>query len=256
MKRRDVIMISLLIPCIALAVLFSWRGLYGDADPTTASLLSETLPRLLAGGYLIALFAVMGYGAPFRPKWTLSHLLFAIPALAVGVVNFPFSALIRGTAVIGRKDLLWLFLLKCLSVALLEESFFRGFLLPLLSGDAPRRKLLAVLLSAAAFSLIHLVNLATSPAEAVLLQVGYTFLLGCMLAVVLLKTGNVWLCVIVHLLFDVGGTIVSDLGSGSPHDLLFWILTAAVGTAAALHTLWAFLSLCRKPSEKNNSQNE
>lgn len=253
MKRRNILLLVLLLPCLALVILFGF-DLLPIPDEALKGLLNEAVPRLAAGAYLVFFMILEGYGAPFTAKWKPIHLLWAIPCLAVAVVNFPFSALIGGKAVLDRADLLWLFLLKCLGVALLEESFFRALLVPLLRGDK-ERDLFAVLLSAALFGATHLFNLISGNVGAVLLQVGYTFLLGCMFAVMLLYTGNVWLCVLVHFLFDIGGTLIPDLGHGPFQDTLFWILTGVIGVLCAVHILLTFVLTHRKNS-KSRSRSE
>lgn len=68
-----------------------------------------------------------------------------------------------------------------------------------------------------------------------------------MLAVVFLKTRNLWICVGLHMLFDAGGFLNSDLGTGNPQDLVFWILTAVAGVLCAVHIVWTLVQLCRKP---------
>lgn len=250
MKKRDIVLLVLFFPCVALVILFGF-DIFPFADQTLGTLLREATPRLAAGGYLVLFMALRGFGAPFCPKWRPVHLLWAVPCLAVAVVNFPFSALIAGKAAVDRPDLVWLFLLKCLGIALLEEAFFRALLVPILRGEKGK-DLFAVLVSAALFAAMHLLNLFSGNVGAVFLQVGYTFLLGCMFAVMLLYTGNVWLCIFVHFLFDVGGTLIPDLGHGPFQDTVFWILTAVVGVLCAVHILLTFLSLRKgkKISEK------
>lgn len=240
MKRSDVFLLVLLVPCAAAVILFGF-GLLPFFDEVLKSLLRETVPRLAAGIYLLVFMCLKGFSESFRPKWKPLHLLWALPCLAVATVNFPFSALISGKAAIDRGDLLWLFLLKCFGIALLEESFFRALLVPLFKEK--KGNLFAVLVSAALFGAMHLFNLISGNAGAVFLQVGYTFLLGCMFAVMLLYTGNVWLCILVHFLFDVGGTIVADLGHGPVWDTPFWILTAAAGILCAVHIAVTFVRL-------------
>ena len=89
------------------------------------------------------------------------------------------------------------------------------------------------------FSLSHLINLAYgADFFAVALQVGYTFLIGAMFCVIMLKTNNLWFCILIHALFDVGGTIVTKLGSGSPWDATFWVLTVIVGLWCAVHVIF------------------
>ena len=100
------------------------------------------------------------------------------------------------------------------------------------------RVLISVLSSSTLFALFHFLNLFFGAGVGeTMLQVGYTFLIGCMLAVMMIKTGNIWLCVVVHALFYFGGMIVSNLGSGHFQDTTFWVLTAVAGLLCAVHIL-------------------
>lgn len=241
MKKTDVLLLVLSVICAGIAVMFELPNLIPYSDNSLGNLVKDTVPRLAVSVFLIVFMAMKGYGETFKPKWRRNHLLWSIPCFSVAIVNFPFSALIRSAAVIERFDLLWLFLLKCISIALLEEIFFRALLLPLFMERCAKyryRVLISVIGSSVLFALIHLLNLFSGAGVGeTMVQVGYTFLIGCMLAVMMLKTANVWLCVIVHALFDVGGMIVSNLGSGPFQDTTFWVLTAVVGVLCAVHII-------------------
>lgn len=236
MKARKAAAVSLFILCLATVVLCSFPRIF-PWEEKTVRLLCETLPRLAAAGFLLAVL----WGKALCPQrknfWRF--LLWSLPCFAVAFANFPYFALISGNARIERTDLIWLFLLKCLSVALMEELFFRALLLPFLREKFRKYKggfYLSVLLSAALFSLMHLINLFYgAPFGAIALQIGYTFLLGIMFGVMFCITKNVWLCVIVHTIFDIGGLIVTDLGTGPFQDTLFWILTAVAGAVCAVY---------------------
>ncbi len=181
-----------------------------------------------------------------------------LPCLAVALANFPFSALASGSAHIDAPGLLWLFLLKCLFIAASEELLFRGLLLRLLCDalkEKPHRFVLAVTLSAAAFGLFHLFNLAEGAAlPATLLQVGYTFLTGLMFACVTLKTGNIWGAIVLHFVFDAGGLIITDLGSGAFQDTVFWVLTAVCAAACAVHLIIYAVRRDRQESGKDRHE--
>jgi hypothetical protein len=76
--------------------------------------------------------------------------------------------------------------------------------------------------------------------------VGYSFLIGGMLGTVLIKTENLWVCVILHALFDFGGLIVTYLGFGEFQDIIFWILTAIGGILCLIHTLFYIIKRDKK----------
>lgn len=234
MRTRKIAAAVLFFLSLAAVVLCAFPALF-PWEERVSRLLRETLPRLFVAAFLIVLL----WGS-FRPHGRfLRALLWSMPCIAVALVNFPYSALLSGTARIERFDLLWLFLLKCLSVALMEELFFRALLLPFLRERLRGRRgefYLSVILSAAIFALAHLLNLlAGAGFGATMLQVGYTFLLGMMFGVMYCVTENIWLCVGVHFLFDVGGLIVTDLGSGAFQDTVFWALTVVVGVICAVY---------------------
>ena len=175
------------------------------------------------------------------------YLLWALPCFMVALINFPVSALISGKAEIVRTDLLGLYALYVISIALLEEFIFRGVLLIIVS-DLMRGKryqyLLTALICSAVFSLFHLTNLFEGMGIGdVLLQCLYTFLIGGMLVITMLKTRNVWLCVLIHALFDFGGLLIVHLGVGNPWDTIFWILTFVGGALCAGHVVYSLLKL-------------
>ena len=238
MKVRRVLAYVLLVLCVATAILCSFPQIF-PWDETVVRLFCETLPRIVISSFLIVVLRKSVLCPPKGAFWR--SLLWCLPCFAVALVNFPFSALISGRAHIERIDLLWLFLLKCLSIALMEELFFRALLLPLLQGKLRNTKgkfYYCVLISAACFSLMHLLNLLFGAGfGATALQVGYTFLLGIMFGVMFLVTRNIWFCVTVHTVFDIGGCIVTDLGSGAFQDTVFWILTAVFGVICAVHII-------------------
>lgn len=241
MKKSDALLIVLFVLCAGIVVVFGIPNIIPYSDQTMGELVADTVPRLAVLIFLIALMATRGYEGSFRAEWHGKGLLWSIPCFLVAIVNFPFTALVGGAATIERLDLLWLFLLKCAAIALLEETFFRGFLLPFFMERLEKNNygvLISVVSSSALFGLMHLLNLFYGAGFGeVALQVCYTFLIGCMLAVMLLKTKNLWLCVLVHAIFDVGGTIVTDLGSGAFQDTTFWILTAAAGILCTVHII-------------------
>ncbi len=250
---RRAALFALFAVCLVSIVLFSVPGLIPFSDETAGKLTSETVPRLAVALFVGALLCAEGQRSVLLPgRPSAGELLWLLPCLLVALANFPYSALIGGSAVIERSDLVPLFLLKCLSVAAMEELFFRALLIPVVR-DRIKGKyavLWTALLTAALFGLVHLVNLFYGGGVgATFLQVGYTFLLGCMFAVIFMKTGNVWFCMAIHFIFDVGGLIVTDLGSGVFQDTVFWVLTAVCGVLCAVHILLTVIKMTKNRRE-------
>lgn len=177
----------------------------------------------------------------------------------VALNNLPVSPLLSGRAqVTAAPGELILFALGCLSIGFFEEVLFRGLLFLALFrriGRSARGRVAAILLSSAAFGLLHLVNLAAGAGLApTLLQVGYSFLIGCLTAVLLLATGSLLPPILCHALYDFTGRLVPECGSGSLWDTPTTILT----TTLALLTVAACIAfLCAdRPSISPNQAHE
>lgn len=261
-KTRNLIILGVLFAaCAALVIVFEIPCLIVFKDETLGKLISSIVPRVAVTGFLCALLVIYGYGEilKFKRQNFLKNLLWCVPCFLVALANFPYSALANGSAVIVRTDLLWLFIIKCLAIALMEELFFRAALVSVFSEIFEKKKygvFLTVICSAAVFALTHLLNLFYGAGfGATALQVGYTFLIGCMLAVAFIYTKSVWLCVAVHTLFDIGGLIVGDLGKGAFQDTVFWVLTAVCGVICAAHIIYTLIKLQRKTDDGKMSQN-
>ncbi len=167
-------------------------------------------------------------------------------ATAVVINNLPILGLISGRAYItrGAGDLA-LFTLYSFSIGLFEEIAFRGVLFPVIleRGRGTKKGIfIATVAGSALFGAIHLINLFFGAGPGgVILQVGYSFLIGGMCSIVLLRTGCVWICVILHGLFDFAGYLVPKLGDGIIWDTATVILTAVLGAAVLAFMLYTIL---------------
>lgn len=251
-RTKRAVLFVLFALCVAVTVIFSVPALFSGLGERTQKLLSDAVPRLAVAAFLFyLLFTTPEYlgGLTVKKRGWAGDLLWSVPCFLVAFANFPYTALISGSAKIDAVQLLWLFLLKCLGVAFLEEFFFRALLVPFVRVRVKGKLAVGwtVLITAAVFGLSHLLNLFFGAGVGpTLLQVGYTFLLGCMFSVMFLKTGNVWLGVFVHFLFDIGGVIVTDLGHGIFQDRTFWILTFVTGALCGIHIVYTLIRLIRE----------
>lgn len=246
----------LLLLTSATAIIFFFYAPPLTEDGKLDLLINSIIPRFFISLFLLVLVLEIFPACLAWKRIPVKNLLWCVLPLLVTVVNFPVSALISGTAHVTRAELIGPFLLKCLLIGLSEELLFRGIVFYALS-DYFKKKgyscFLPVLLSSVIFALFHFINLFDGAGIlAVLQQVGYSFLIGAMLAVVLLKTKNLWLCVFLHALFDFGGFFVSDLGTGDPQDLTFWILTVVVGVLCAVQII---VTLIRRIKYEKKSLN-
>lgn len=239
MKRPDRITVILLFSAAVLTILEITRPAFTD-NPLRNEMIRTILSRTAGGALFFFLIRKSG-GRVFGVTEHRRALVCLLPAAAVAVNNFPLIGLFTGAAVIdaGIPDV-FLLVLQSASVGLFEELTFRGFLFPnILHLCRGRSAVLPSILSSAVFAAVHLVNLFSgmSPA-AVLLQTGYSFLIGGMCAVVLMKTRCVWFCVFLHAIYNLGGTLVPTLGHGTVWDPVTVTVTAVLGIAVLLYMLY------------------
>ena len=208
--------------------------------------------RLFGAVVCIALMWRFSYTHLLVPKKpNAMRLLIILPFFVIAVNNFPFLSVFMGDASLASAttDGYVKYALLCLAVGLFEELAFRGcvFVYALEQtkkfSSAPLRVLAASVISSAVFGLVHLTNLfAGASIGAVLLQVCYSFLIGGMCSIMLLKTENVWYCVLCHAIYNFAGGVVPELGSGTLWTVPTVVLTAVVGVAVAVY---AFVVLFR-----------
>ena len=242
--------ICVMVIMLLLIVCEMWisKKILGMTDATTGELINMTITRTLGGIAFLVLGISCGYKVfrifKFR---SAKSLVLIIPALLVALNNIPFLSIMEGEArVTGNMWQLSLLLCECLAVGFFEEMTFRSFVM--LTVMEKRRStrgqiFVSIIITSVIFGLVHLINMFTSSPVAVLLQICYSFLIGAMCAMVLLICGNVWICVLIHGLFNFMGAIVPTYGEGK----LIWdhiptmIITAAVGIAVAAFYVLAFI---------------
>jgi hypothetical protein len=242
--------LSLILSAIVVMVILQVLNITYSSDETVNKLLTAIIPRLVCGVVFIVIIFFFDRDILLIKRGLAKKLLWCIPCFVVAVVNFPFSALISGSATIERADLIPLFALYCVAVGIMEEAVFRGLIQRIIQerlNQNRHRTLITVALSSAIFAVIHFMNLLEgADVGSTFLQVGYSFLIGGMLGTVLIKTENLWVCVILHALFDFGGLIVTYLGFGEFQDIIFWILTAIGGILCLIHTLFYIIKRDKK----------
>ena len=247
--KKRYIYLGITLICAALLLVYEivgFKAIFGEADKAVEDLVSMTLTRLLGGFAFIAVLLNTGYRVlvPFRKPF-LRSLLISLPAFAVVINNLPIIPLISGRAYIDSP--VWkiiLLLAECLAVAFFEETAFRGVVF---LGFAEKRRgsikglFISIILSSAVFGAVHLLNLFTSSPLSVLLQIGYSFLIGAMCSVVLIRTADLWLCVILHAIFNFAGAVVPTCGGGIVWDAPTVAITAILAVLVTVYMVVLFV---------------
>lgn len=248
-RALTIILITDLILLIACLVLFELMNISLAKDKLLDGIIKGIIFRGACAIALIVLAIYCGYNYMGFKGLRLKNLLIIAPCLLICINNFPFIDYFMGNLYINRYDLITAFALECVFVGLFEELLFRGLVLTICLERWRKSKhgeLLAILISSAAFGLFHLLNLFSgSSVGAVLMQIGYSFLLGCMLSFTLLKTKCVWLCVFFHALYNFGGLFFITLGGGIFWSVFTIILTATVAVLVGGYLIFAYFKFSK-----------
>lgn len=246
--REKISRATLLLGIVAFGAVWYLDPTYTQ-DETAQILWQSVVFRLLGSVVFLSLCLYFNYRIchlPPRSSWIVW-----LPCVAVVVNNLPILALANGTAWVERWDLFPLFVADALLIGIFEELAFRGTLfLAILEKrrDSTKKIFWTTALCSAVFGLVHLANLTEGAGVgATLMQVGYSFLIGGMCSIVLLKTGNILICILLHAVFDFCGTLVPTLGSGRLWDLPTIVITATLAVAVTAWEVYVLLHV--KPEE-------
>ncbi len=217
----------------------------------------QSVSRLLGGLACVIFIFEFSFQKIMNPLGNkcIFALLAVLPAFAVAINNFPFISVLAGDvtfkAPIGG---LLLYALSCFSVGFFEEMAFRGCAFMFLLKSRRKSRLgifIAIFLSSVVFGLIHLVNIFTSSPVAVLLQIGYSALIGALCSVVLLVTKNIWLCVLLHSVYNFCGGIVPEfMTEGNIWTAGEVAFTAVIAVIVTLYTIGLFFKFPVQSTEE------
>lgn len=248
--------IALVLTAVGVLVL----GYFEIAKPTLSQdqvlqkLMTMTITRMVGAVVFFGVLLTLGYRVlnPVRRPFGKS-ILFCIPAFLVVINNMPILSMMWGDAYFVHKEWYYMawFVAECLAIGLFEEAAFRGVALLLLAEkrrNSTKGLFVSILLSSAVFGVVHLANVLTGAGiGAVILQIGYSFLIGAMCSVVLYKTANLWLCVLLHAIYDFSGNLMPTLGGGHWWDTPTVIFTVVLAVATTVYMVLAFVRM--KPCE-------
>ncbi len=213
------------------------------------------LTRAIAGAAcLIFLFRWrMSNILSFRTR--LWHMAVFLPCMAIAVNNFPIIPFFKNEVYINATlPQFAIYALLCLCVGFFEEMAFRGCIFPavlLKLRTKPAGVFWSIVVSSAIFGVIHLLNIINGASVgATILQVGYSFLIGGMCSVILVKTQNIWYCVILHAVYNFAGGVVPQLGGGDIWTLPEIILTVAVSVPVAIYVIYMLVHITEEDINK------
>ena len=171
----------------------------------------------------------------------LRSSILILPALLVMVNNLPIIPLMSGDMSINATFTQFLlYALFCLSIGVIEETVFRGCVLPLVLFKCEKSKkgvFGSIIISSAIFGAMHLLNLLGGFNPYVFLQVGYSFLIGAVCGFALIVCGNIFVPILLHAIFDFGGFFLSEgIATGRLWTLpnIIWTAVFSIAMATAI----------------------
>ena len=182
----------------------------------------------------------------FDGKASVLSFFSILPCLFVVINNLPIISLLRGECYLTHPKLFILpFALQCIAVGFFEEIAFRGVLLLLFLKEKRNSKgqvFKVIVFSSFIFGSYHVFNLFEgSDPLGVIMQVGYSALIGAMCAMVFLKTKNIFIPIILHAGFNFCGTMIPTLGEGKIWNMPTIVITVIIAVAVFLYMLALFL---------------
>lgn len=234
----------------AMVVLF----LLGVASFDSADTVGMSVTRACGSVAFTALIVADGKRL-FKPRPNFWHaIMFSLPAFVIAVNNFPIIPIITCDAHLDAEaGAILMLLIECLLIGLFEETAFRGIILVTILerfSETKKQVFASLVISSAAFGLVHILNLFAGAGLApTLQQVGYSFLIGGMCAVVMVKTRCLPLCVAIHAIYDFCGFAVPRLGDGTIWTAPEIILTVVVSVAVFVYFVREALRLTPEDAE-------
>lgn len=205
--------------------------------------INDDISRLIIAGLLMLILPIFFRGkCNFGFKGGLPKLgiLLSLPALIVPVWNLLQIKLYDAPLVAGTTAV-FAAIVHGIGPGVSEEVFCRGFTVSNLMRiwkDKPNRIFLSVLVSGAAFGLLHAVNvIVTGDAFAATIQVIYTAAIGIFYGAVFIRSRNVRGVILMHTLTDVSAFIAVFDGNVSGMDIAFCVVGSLIFIALALYLI-------------------
>jgi len=239
-SQQIVLLILVAIVIILELVNFHFMGPDQDVD-----MVVDTLQRIAMGTIFFMILLILGYKDMFQFKQAGKALLVMLPAFLISINNFPISAYLQGRTELNEPVYrIFLFFIECLSVGFFEETLFRGILLLVLLDIFSEKKygiIRAVILSSLIFGSLHIFNVFDGASIRVIIeQIGYSFLMGMLWAVMYVKTKNLWLVMLLHATYNFFGQVMFELGTvGNRFDTVTVVVTIVLAMGVAVYS--AFL---------------
>lgn len=229
----------------------------------TSDIFAETYAaHFLSFGFLLIVFGlciyeiIKGKNGWIKNQNHISYL-YLLPFVVGAMSNLLYVLLFSGT-IVSDHDIPLFFADLCVTVAsvLIEEILFRYFFVLFLDDflkDGKEKKLLMILFSSVAFALMHCINFYGNNPFNVLLQIGYTFLLGNFLGAFSLLYDSLIVPSIGHFLFNFLNTnVFIFFYSVNMGEISYILFSLGVGIFLLAYLVLLYYLSIRKENKRND----
>ena len=230
LPKAVVIIIGIVITALFL-VLMNLVGVAAThLTSITDSYMLQFIAELGVAVYAIGVLFLMGYQQSLKKTGVGFLRGFYIGGFMVGycvyvLVAQLFLQSVSGTDGVRSAGGIIIYILTMFFVGMNEEVIMRGIVLNLFAdcfSNTRRGVLAAIILSSMIFGAAHIPNVLSGvPLSSALIQALQATLLGVLFAAIYLRSGNLWICIIIHALVDFGGLMASGIfGNGDMTDMI------------------------------------
>lgn len=205
--------------------------------------INDDIARLIIAGLLMLIMPIFFRGRcnfGFKGGFLKLGILLSLPELIVPLWNLLQIKVYDAPLVAGTTAVIAA-IFHGIGPGVSEEVFCRGFTVSNLMRiwkDKPNRILCCMLVSGAAFGLLHAVNvIVTGDVFAALIQVIYTTAIGMFSGAAFLRSRSIWGVILMHSLTDISAFIAVFESNTTGMDIVFCVVGSLLFIALALYLI-------------------
>jgi uncharacterized protein len=206
-ERYPIAFSILLVPTL-IGLLLPFRMLREVLDTLVPNYVLQAVALTLQGIIVAIILILLGWwkesGFTKPSQWRCLYLYWILAPLIIPVLLY---ILLFGVKV-NKPILIFFYAWLTIFIGFSEESLFRGVILNALKRYGT---IGSVLFSSILFSLIHITNLMSGfSLNFILMQLYVAFSLGVLFAALRIRTGTIWLVILLHTIIDFLGLVTYD----------------------------------------------
>ncbi len=226
-------MFIIIVSTMIVAVVLSYSGL--DYMDPLFSVYYFPYEAFLALVVIVLYLLLLRKAIPLNFKIKFNQTFWI--TLPIIIIPFSLMTLSLMDAKSIDSQMIWMMLGTAVSVGIAEELIFRvaGYRVLLASGSSVKS---AILLSAVAFSMFHLLNLLSGASTVtMMIQLVNTFMMGVVLAYIYYQTKSILYPIFIHTVWDFSSFVKNAFGEATPFDTAPFLLVLIYFVWALIHTL-------------------